>query len=455
MIILILVLIYPNSVLALLGKKNIDIVEWKCPVPRFTDMNLKLNNVVELIGDGQLILLLPPTKMDLWTQGTVKSYEDVRYSSAMAVINQPVDVVGRRILSIDGALKALPQLKKIEPIAMNDHHLMVKFYQEYDLGAFALKSLFYWQYTADANGDLCALLHKGDVDAGVSRMEFIPVSENQTLLVMTHWQDLSTASFFYRLMINSNPETKFTLLPIAASAVVQSFKELFSTESEKEHVKPLYKGKQDIPLFSTKPELKDTLYKLAQIGTPTFLHPPQKYDDHGIEKNLQFATGVQVYPASFSTAKPYIWDIKSMPEYFTQFDEVKEKIREDNDKEIFIKAKYGVGLMKLTLNLSFDYVVNNDHVVYFQNPKGDVLVLGAEELVEVESESNGPNTIQIYTAGSLIGEDAPWLVKYLERSLPQVDLMRNVGLALMRVEQQLPWMIEKLNEEKVLISKGN
>ncbi len=132
---------------------------------------------------------------------------------------------------------------------------------------------------------------------------------------MTHWQDLDSVGFFYRKLINSNLDMKVTFLPIAASFVVQYFRDTFSNESEIHHSKNDFNGKSDIPVYSTNPEKLATLHKISQIGTPAFIHPVQNYSVEGRQKKLQLVTGVQIYPVRLSKAKQLIWDLTKMPEY--------------------------------------------------------------------------------------------------------------------------------------------
>jgi len=458
-IIYFLVLSIGQTSLSVGYSKNIKNVDWENPLPRFSQMDVNLHDLVELIGEGQLILFMPPQKIELWTHGQIKSYDNARLACAMTVVDLPEETVRLRFSAIAKTLAAFPQYKEVQNVAMRDNHVMVKYIEEFDLGAFPLKSAYYWQYTAEDNGDVSALLHKGDVDASALRFEFLPISNKKTLLVLTHWHDMASASFFYRLFLKANPETKMTSIPVATSMMIQQCKETFLEDSGiKRQERHTYGSKMDIPLYSIRSDLKQTLYKIAQIGTPILLHPKKDYAYNGGKLPLQFATCVQTYPVPISLIKPHIWDVKTMPEYFPQFDHVSEAPLPEG-KKIQIQMKYGVGFISLKLNFTFDYLIYNNNVSHFQNPNGDILILGAEEIVEVSTPSNKPATIQVYTVGSLIGKNAPWLIRYLEKSLPEADLMRNVAMALVRVEQQLPWMIDKLghscNDKKYIDNQSS
>src|SRR5690606_34251005 len=114
-----------------------------------------------------------------------------------------------------------------------DNHFMAHYTQQYNMGPFPLKAKFEWQHSWEKNGDLSILLHQGDIDAAAGRYEFFAINEQQSLLVLTTWQDLNTAKLTYRMMIKANPDFKAAVPAVAASILLLQYRDVLAEENKK------------------------------------------------------------------------------------------------------------------------------------------------------------------------------------------------------------------------------
>jgi ribosome-associated toxin RatA of RatAB toxin-antitoxin module len=159
------------------AKEVVKPVAWKNPTPSIHDFALDIEQLVEIIGKGQLIISHKPREIELWTQGKPKNYKNVRFSSAMTLIDAPVETLRKQVLDIKNYEAFMPQIRKAKILSGTEENFIAAYTQQYYMGPVPLKSKFEWQYNTEENGDISFLLHKGDVDAAAGRYEFIPVNE--------------------------------------------------------------------------------------------------------------------------------------------------------------------------------------------------------------------------------------------------------------------------------------
>jgi ribosome-associated toxin RatA of RatAB toxin-antitoxin module len=430
------------------AKNDLELVEWTNPSPSFSELNLDIETVSKIIKGGQLIISHKPKDIELWTQGEIKSYPQVRFSSAMIIVDAPAEEVKKIANDTENYKNFMPQIRDSSISLRNEKHFMAHYTQQYNLGPFPLKAKFQWQHTNEKNGDISILLHKGDIDAAAGRYEFLKINEKQTLLVLTTWQDLNTAKLTYRMMIKANADFKAAFPAVASAILLLQYRDAFS-EKDKTIPKESTLSKQPtIPLLTKNPKQLSTLIKLAKNGTLVLIEERQWYKDQNQEGKIQsivFASAVRVMPANLEKAKPIILDLSSLQE-FTK--EIKKSTITDieNGKHVEAKLKIGLGIIGISLDFFFDLVEyeGSDNIRLLLNGGGDMYpMLGAYEFSGFQEEGQD-YTFGVLTQGGSISEDAPYLIRLIAKKLPQFDFIRTIFSTLPQIEKQQIWVMEQL-----------
>ncbi len=433
-----------------LAKKKHEIVEWTNPTPTFSELNLDTQTLSDIIGKGQLIITHAPKDISFWTQGKLKDYQDVRFSSAMIVVDAPTQEVKKVVGKIENYGEFMPQIRKAKIIEEKEHHYLTSYIQQYNMGPFPLKSKFHWQYSHEDNGDLSFILHDGDVDGAIGRYEFIELPNDKTLLVLTTWQDLDTAKLTYRMMIKANADFKATMPAVAAAIVQLQLQNYFKSEQEDIFDESSLPTEPKIPLLTQDPDKLNTLIRLAENGTLVIIEDKQWYKDPQNDmkvSSIVFASAVRTMPVAPEVAKPLVLDLRSMKEFTKEIKKVTITDIE-NGKHVQAKMKIGLGVVGLSLKFHFDMVEKDDNVRLLLNGGGDMYpMLGAYEFSGFERDGK-QHTFGVLTQGGGVSKDAPYMMKLIAKKLPQFDFIRTIFSTLPQIEKQQIWVMEQLEKSE-------
>ncbi len=425
-----------------------EIVSWKNPTPSFSELNLNLHYLAEIIGKGQLIVQHKERAIDLWTQGEIKHYEGVRFSSAMTIIDAPADVVRQKVLDTTHYSDFMPQIRDVEISLKKDKQFITHFTQQYSMGPIPIKARFIWQYQQEDNGDISLLMHEGDVDASAARFEFLSINEKQTLLVHTAWQDVSTAKFTYRIISKANEDVRTSFPAAAVVMVILQYRDAFEeklTAPEKLPNEPI------IPVLTNNPKHLATLITLAKNGTIVIIHEKQWYQDannDNKEQGIVFASAVRSIPAKLEEAKPIILDMKSLKEFTKEIKDV-EVTPIENGNHVEAKMKIGLGVIGLSVDFYFDLMdyPESENVRMLLNGGGDMYpMLGAYEFSGYQ-ENGQDYTFGVLTQGGSISDSAPYMMRLIASKVPQFEYIRSIFATLPQIEKQQHWVMKQLEKQ--------
>ena len=450
MIAMIVMVVLVTSAPVVYANKHVELVEWENPTPSLHEINLEISTLARIVGNGQLIISHKPKTIKLWSQGSVKEYQEVRFSSAMIKVDAPVDAVKKLVADTENYGSFMPQMRDSSIPLREGRHFMAHYTQQYNMGPFPLKAKFEWQHSWEKNGDLSILLHQGDIDAAVGRYEFFAINEQQSLLVLTTWQDLSTAKLTYRMMIKANPDFKAAFPAVAASILLLQYRDAFVETEQKEIDVNILPKQPAIPVLSENPEQLTTLIRLAEHGTLVLIGERIWYRDENKNNKAQdiiFASAVRTIPVPVEISKPYILDLSAIQEYTKEIKKVTLTDIE-NGKRMDAKLKIGLGVVGISLDFHFDLVEHSENARLILNGGGDMYpMLGAYEFSGFEKEGKA-YTFGVLTQGGSIGEKAPYMVRLIAEKLPQFDFIRTIFSTLPQIEKQQAWIMEQLEKEK-------
>lgn len=434
-----------------LAKKEVELVEWESPAPRFAELGLEPNNVADIIGEGQMVIVQPPKDIELWTKGEVKHYKGARFATAVTVIAAPIEEVRKAARNVEAMETFMPQIEDSSTIARDGKHSMAEWTQVFDLpGPLDLKAKFHMQNTEEPNGDMSTLLHKGDIDAAVTRWEAIKLSEDRTLVAFTYWGDLNSAGFAFKILLKSQPELIPSIPAIASSMITKQFKDHMEGAqkvSKKEMSNDGLPTDATIPMFSEGVLSQETLEGLSNFGTVLLVHPEQFVQGKKHPEDIYFVSAINILPGKVDQVRPISSNYKRIMEYFNWVKDVDVEETDDGKEVIDMRIKVAVGPVNIKVDNALVPEWANENTMLFQNHDGGDLdpLVGAWEYLPVEAKANGEpdSTMVILTAANEIGDDAGFLLKMM-RKLPLTDLIMSLYMGMTLLEKQDPWIREQI-----------
>jgi len=285
----------------------------------------------------------------------LKEYKNKRVGYAFSVIRAPADEIRDMVWDMGSQGEFSPLLSKSENLETKNNIRFAQFKQIIKTPIMTLASTFVWQLERLDNGDIATyLIDKGDVGSIFQYWQFFKLNEKETLVVLTGWQDIDTATFSYKLMVDSEPALGkvFPLLTLYERLVQ------FKLEAEKRLCTTLDKSDKSYDIrtinsFLSEKEHSDLneLKKLNDLGSLLFFQEARtlrKSEDYDSVDIVQ-VSALQYIPYPKEQVKPYIDSLEGLPEFneLTQFYKTKKELK-DNFYHFGIQVKYGI--IKITVN---------------------------------------------------------------------------------------------------------
>ncbi len=423
-------------------------VEWKTPVTKFRDLGVNPTETAQLAGDGMLVIILNPKPIELWTpkHGRPTLYEDARIVYAITQVNAPVEKV-RQVVKHFSGKKPFTAIKNVKILTKQGCHTTISFHQASIIPVLRSKSEFILQMTEFKNGDIGALLHKGDVGALVMHFEFFKLNNNQTLLVMAFWQDLNTAKLSFRLVLKATPSLKQVVSPMmtdffigqvktAAEEHPNDYEPSFDQTKLPDTVTLPYLTKQEsLPL-----EMLLTLSKLATVQ----IHPPaQRLIYQRKDVTLSHTTTVRLIRAPISTVRPILTDFSTLKEYHPFFRSYESTHQTQKDYSV-LKFHFKLGPLPLIAQAPiYESWINENIKIFHGNDEADLKPVAAGmEFIDIPQDNS---TLFAFTFGGIICDEAPFYLKLL-RYIPSADKILSGGFSLLTVDNAADWLHTKFGK---------
>lgn len=431
--------------------------QWETPVKKFREFGFDPEIIAALAGEGQLVLTTRPRAIELWTRkkGTPVRYEGARIAYAATVIDAPVQKVRLLIRDMTGS-DYMPIITKPKVLSRQNNHTMLKYTQVIDVPVIKLKQKFIFQHTELENGDIAGLLHYGDVDAMVTHYEFFPLKKNtQTLMIMAVWQDLDTAGFAFRMMLNSEPAFKKVLIPMSAATYAEQFKAA-ATEtkmtSELKKTDDYPESPPHIDYLSDRKDLKlATLREMTELGIVQFFHKRQFLNYNKKNITMPRVTALSLIQFPIKRVKPFFSDLTSYKSFHPLFRGYENKNDSACEYSI-IKMGLNIGPISVPVESPIREIWLKDNIKTFTGTKdGHIapLICGTEFLPGATPQT----TLVAITFGGQIGDKAPFIFRLL-RGVPMADLMIAGGFTMLTADHAAEYIHSTFKENEAPVLKA-
>ncbi len=425
-----------------------DFVEWQSPLPRFLNQALSADEITDIIGDGQMVIVHPPKNIMLWSKGKVSEYKNTRVATAVMVLDIPVKEL--QTLMSDSRLMAeiMPQVQNSKTLATQKNETMVEYLQVYDMpGPVDLKAKFIWQYKLEADGSISFLLHEGDIDAAVGQWEFAALDNKRSLLAFTYWGDLQSASFAFKILVNAMPEL-YPTIPAATTAMYTEIYRHYINKDTKQNRKEMSNEglpqKPSVPVISESKLKLETLEQLSTLGTLILIHPEQLVQGKDFPQDIFYVSTFVSRQGSPEELLPLISDMSKLTESSPNW--VKRADKTENDQGytvVDLVLMVAVGPVGVKTRNEIHEIRYNEHTVLLDSKGGDLDPLtGAWEFLAMKNPALNKDHQQTLVVNTLqldIGESAGVMLKML-RNVPMFDLITALHISLTLQENQSSWL---------------
>jgi len=433
------------------ANKNPEFISWELPVTKFSDFGVDPNKISSLIGDGQLVVHSRPIDFSSWDarNNVVKDFQRQRVSYVASVVRAPANLVREMVWDMGQQDDFSPLLAEAKNLHTEGNKRIGTFRQIIKVPILTLESPFVFQLEKLPNGDIATLLiDKGDVSSTFQYWEFFELGSNTTLVVLTGWQDVGSASLSYRILLEAEPALGKVFPLLSLYERIKQFKA--EAESRSGHANKSSNAKYDIrnvnSFISEKEGLDLTvLKKLNQFGSLIFFLEPRLVQHEGKEAEVIQVSALQYLPYEKQLVKPYLSGFEGLPE-FNEITESYQSPEQRGEEWGHLNIKVNIGPVPVPVHI---YVkmepYGADRYVFFTGEKAYMYPLfGHIEHLDMP-EGDGGTLVEL-TIGGVMGDKASFVFK-MARLLPFHNVLIAGTYAMLTADGAGPWVDSKIQAQ--------
>jgi len=412
-------------------------------VPRFQDNNISMSELVRLTESEQLIILHPQKKMVVPIGDGKKQEFDVRFVTTLSVINAPVQRVRDVVTDFLNYSEFMPQTESSKIISKAKDHVVLEIKLSVKVPLIHIGFRFTLDYFMAPNGDITWSRIKGDIQGNVGRYEFIALTPNRTMLVMTYWTELQGIGFLMRLLLRMQPDLKLAIPISSGSLIVDAIKKRceMTSKTVQSHSKDL-PVHPNIPLMTRSKLPIDTLQLLSRIGTLIFVHQPQYIQS---EKNqaiaVRFITAAARMQGPIRAVKPLVTNFSRYPEFMYQVQYAEQKMTYDG-MLVDWRLQMGFAIFHFNIDFVLDYEWKSNTILTYHCKSGDIeKSYGCWEWLEMSDNQ----TMTFFTTAIPMDARVPLIFKFT-RMIPNSQVVMGASSTVVAIEKLTPWVEDQVLE---------
>ncbi len=442
-------ILLPCSILLLFSLKSaaLDLrafehVEQPFPIPRFQSLGINADVLDKLANQKITVLVNSKRDLELSLAKEGEIFTDARIVTAMTVIDAPVDKVKGVVKDYKNYTNVMPRTEKASIIKQHGNHQWVEYLLTFKLPVWAIKIKYLFQYTEEESGDIRVQLLDGGGESGASRWEFIPLTNDRTLLVFSNWNNLENSGFFFKTLVHAQPDLKTTIPIISATIAVDAIKKQFAAKplasTAQINTAVLSENKKTLPQvpYYDADEV-EAISQLADFGMVLVLHPLSDFKDSLELKKLEYISVIKKINLPVNASKILVTNFESYVDFLPPLAELDHrKTKKGFETDWYLKLKFG--LFALPIEYSMSYAWLSESSLYFYLTQGDIeAAYGSLQWYPIKNQQTA--SLFRYTLAIDIGDDLPVMLSILNK-IPRRSLLSGVFMGAMFVENQSQWI---------------
>jgi ribosome-associated toxin RatA of RatAB toxin-antitoxin module len=412
-------------------------------VPRFQDNSIPITDLVGLAENEQLIIFHPSKKQSLPIGDGKKQEFNVRFVTTISVIEAPVQRVREVVTDFVNYDEFMPQTESSIIISKTKDHVVHEAKLSVKVPLIHIAFRFTLDYFMAPNGDITWSRVKGDIKGNVGRYEFIALTPNRTMLIMTYWAELQGIGFLMRLLLRIQPDLELAI-PISSGAlIVDAIKKRSEMTSKTKHPNlenlPLH---PDIPLMTHSNLPIDTLQLLSRIGTLIFVHQPQWIKSADNKPVIvSFITSAARMQGPIRAVKPLVTNFSRYPEFMYQIKYAKQTMTYDG-MLVDWRLKFGLAFLSFYVDFVLDYKWKNNNILTYHCKSGDIeKSYGCWEWVALSDNQ----TMTFFTTAIPMDARVPFILKFT-KMIPNSQVVMGASSTVVTIERITPWVEDQVLE---------
>lgn len=435
------------------------LADWSNPAPHLADLDIAPRDYATAIGKRLVLFSHPARDITIPSAQGPRNFPAARFVTAVARVDLPAQTMRRRMQDFSGYKHLFPMLTASDVLSLDGKNVVARYRVEVPLPALATFTVdFRIKHVLETDGSISALLIDGKAESLIamlggisdeladqpvlSRWEFVPLNDKQSLLVFTYWDRLELKSYFARKFMQEYPELKvvgpYMVAAGAAEAIHRNFVAATPVNAE---VAP--RGQESLIKMQAlmerlSPHGHVVAMEAEQTVTPGLKVAPLRY--------VSMATRLQ---APLAVSRRLATSYERLPDVLKELRDISA-----NDRGRQVDLDLTVKFAFMVIRFSMDMDVLNTWVtpdrLEFRRTAGDIAQLrGASEWHAITGSSD---TLMLISAAHEVGEEAPFILRMAHKAvdrIPYIDQLGSLIVQMVVMERMKPWIEKNAAAEKV------
>jgi ribosome-associated toxin RatA of RatAB toxin-antitoxin module len=402
-----------------------------------------MTDLVQLAEKEQVIIFHPSKKKSLPIgDGKVQEF-DVRFVTTISVINVPVQRVREVVTDFVNYEEFMPQTESSKIISKTKDHVLHEANLSVKVPLIHIAFRFTLDYYMAPNSDITWSRVKGDIKGNVGRYEFIALTPNRTMLILTYWAELQGIGFLMRLLLRMQPDLEMAIPISSGSLIVNAIKKRCEMTANPKMPDPKnLPWNPDIPLMTHTNLPIDTLQLLSRIGTLIFVHPPQWIKSSNNQPvTVRFITAAARMQGPLRAVKPLVTNFKRYPEFMYQIQYAKQKMTYDG-MLVDWRLQFGLAFISFNVDFVLDYEWKHNNILTYHCKSGDIeKSYGCWEWLAMSDNQ----TMTFFTTAIPMDANVPFILKFT-KLVPNSQVVMGVSSTVVAIEKMTPWVEDQVLE---------
>lgn len=412
-------------------------------MPRFQDNNISMAELVRLVNNEQLIILHPLKKKSL-PIGDGKTQEfNVRFVTTLSVIDAPIQRVREVVTDFINYHEFMPQTESSKIISETKDHVVHEVKLSVKVPLIHIGFRFTLDYFMAPNNDITWSRVKGDIKGNVGRYEFIALTPNRTMLILTYWAELQGIGFLMRLLLRMQPDLELAIPISSGSLIVDAIKKRCEMASRKTPPHPsTLNWHPNIPLMTHSNLPLDTLQLLSRMGTIIFVHQPQWIKSKNNQPvTVRFVTAAARMQGPIKAVKPLVTTFSRYPEFMYQVKYANQKMTYDG-MLVDWRLQFGFAIFRFNVDFLLDYEWKSDTILTYYCKSGDLeKSYGCWEWLALSDNQ----TMTFFTTAIPMDNRVPFILKFTN-IIPNSQVVMGASSTVVAIEKMTPWVEDQVLE---------
>ncbi|PCJ18136.1 MAG: hypothetical protein COB04_07690 [Gammaproteobacteria bacterium] len=433
-------------------------VNWQLPSTRFAELNLDPHKIAKIAQGGQLIIVSKPQDFTFWNarKKALQEYKSKRVTYVATVIDAPIDEIKAMAWDLESQAAYSPLLKKTKNLSTNGNIRIGSYRQSIQIPVIKLVSDFIVQFNKYDNGNIgMVLIDEGDVEALYQYWEFFPLDERRTLTVLSGWQDIETASFTYKLILEAEPSLKKVFPVLSLYERLTQFRDEAARRNHDYAEKPdptIYDIRSVNSFISDNKALDvHTLKELTKLGSVQFYHKLRKLSHDDEIHDIIQVSAVSYIPLPQKTIQPLLNNFSSLVEYNDlTYGWLNNQETQKDWGHLHLAARIGPIHLPVEIYVSQEHVNENKMLFEAVDHAYMYPLMGHVEYLAVPAKDNEQGTLVSLTIGGVIGPEASFIFKMI-RYVPFHNVLLAALYGMLTADNMENWVVERVAND--IISK--